>query len=470
VNERLKFVHRKKLCFSPTTRKMRDQQDGDEHGDSPTQNDEEDEEADEQDNGWSASKLIQASYNDLGTPKQVQGRFLVHLERHCSAGIRSLLQDANNTSRDYSMQVDVFDLLQADPVLGYLVLKYPTTLLPVLELAMVQAQQKELLRRMATTEPESPHEEEETTTPTAANITTDTSTKNWTIKGLTSSATTRVHARLVHLPPTCCKPSLGASISAQDVGKIWQVTGTVVRTGPVQMYESARTYKCCGCNSASAGGHRRGGGGGNKNAAGGEGPSSKTPHCGKTFLVQADLEQRYNTLTEPDLCPGTLPDGERCPGNKFQIVAGGAVHTDYQEIKISADNNQMPGSLLIKLQHDLVDQCQPGDEVAVVGILLAQWHQSYLLDDMDCNVSMAMTAHSVRVIAENGDSWKKQHQHVGEVEKYKHEFNEYWQEPDNMEHPIAARDFITKAICPKLYGMQVVKLALLLTLIGEFIK
>jgi DNA helicase MCM9 len=193
------------------------------------------------------------------------------------------------------------------------------------------------------------------------------------------------------------------------------------------------------------------------------------PHCGKTFLVQADLEQRYNILTEPDVCPGTLPDGERCPGNKFQVVAGGAVHTDYQEIKISADNNQMPGSLLIKLQHDLVDQCQPGDEVAVVGILLAQWHQSYLLDDMDCNVSLAMTAHSVRVIAENGDSWKKQQQHVGEVEKYKQEFSEYWQEPGNMERPIAARDFITKAICPKLYGMQVVKLALLLTLIGACI-
>lgn len=402
-----------------------------------------------QEQHWSASKLIQASYNDLGTPKQVQARFLVHLERHCLSDIRALLQDSNSTSRDYSMQVDAFNLLQSDPILGYLLLKYPTTLLPVLELAIVQAQHNELLNLE-----QSQAREEET------NI----DTSHWTIKGLTSSATTRVHARLVHLPPTCCKPSLGASISAQDVGKIWQVTGTVVRTGPVQMYEAARTYKCCGCSGPSSGYHRKA-----NHSASGEGTtsaSSKTPHCGKTFLVQADLEQRYNTLTEPDICPGTLADGERCTGNKFKVVPGGAVHTDYQEIKISADNNQMPGSLLIKLQHDLVDQCQPGDEVAVVGILLAQWHQSYLLEDMDCNVSMAMTAHSVRVIAENGDSWKKQQQHVGEVEKYKQEFSEYWQEPGNIEHPIAARDFITKAICPKLYGMKTVKLALLLTLIG----
>ena len=52
-------------------------------------------------------------------------------------------------------------------------------------------------------------------------------------------ATTRVHARLVHLPPTCCKPSL-ANLVATDVGKILQVSGTVVRVGSVQMYESVR--------------------------------------------------------------------------------------------------------------------------------------------------------------------------------------------------------------------------------------
>ena len=32
-------------------------------------------------------------------------------------------------------------------------------------------------------------------------------------------------------------------------------------------------------------------------------------------------------------CNGLVP-GDRCPGNKFRVVEGGSVHTDYQEIKI----------------------------------------------------------------------------------------------------------------------------------------
>lgn len=135
----------------------------------------------------------------------------------------------------------------------------------------------------------------------------------------------------------------------------------------------------------------------------------------------------------------------------------------------------IPRSLLIKLQHDLVDHCQPGDEVTVVGILLAQWQQPSLVEGVDCHVTMAMSAHSVRVIAEKGSSvWKSgggggssnSNNTVGEMEKFRKEFTKYWNEPQSVDNPIAARDYICKAVCPKLYGMQIVKLALLITLIG----
>lgn len=74
---------------------------------------------------------------------------------------------------------------------------------------------------------------------------------------------TRVHARLIHMPPhfTNCKPSL-ASLTSQDVGKILQLSGTVVRTSKVQTYESQRTFCCC---------EKKG--------------------CGTSFLVKADLHQ-----------------------------------------------------------------------------------------------------------------------------------------------------------------------------------
>jgi hypothetical protein len=107
----------------------------------------------------------------------------------------------------------------------------------------------------------------------------------------------------------------------------------------------------------------------------------------------------------------------------------------------------------------------------VVGMLLAQWQQPSVAEGMDCQVTMAMTAHSVRVIAEKGSSvWKSgvsgSNNSVGEMEKFRKEFSQYWSDPTSVESPIAARDFICKAVCPKLYGMQVVKLALLITLIG----
>lgn len=123
---------------------------------------------------------------------------------------------------------------------------------------------------------------------------------------------------------------------------------------------------------------------------------------------------------------------------------------------------------MIKLQHDLVDRCQPGDEVVVVGSLLAQWNQS-AQPGVECNVGMALNAHSVRVVQENGSSaWQQSESNssVGELEKYKKEFDSYWDDPARRDYPIAARDFICKAVCPKLYGLNIIKLSLLITLIG----
>jgi hypothetical protein len=52
------------------------------------------------------------------------------------------------------------------------------------------------------------------------------------------------------------------------------------------------------------------------------------------------------------------------------------------------------------------------------------------------------------------------------MDKFRKEILLFWENPKSVQYPIAARDFICKSICPKLYGMQVVKLALLITLIG----
>jgi len=369
---------------------------------------------------WTAERVCRASYRDLGTPPEVEQRFVKHLMNTPSykSSLHTLLTSQSSTTRDYSLEINVFLLLQSDPILGHMLLRFPATLLPLLEKAIVKTQH--LLLTMP-----------------------DTSIENGSVKGNQGEAQvmTRVHARLVHLPPTCCITSL-AAVDASDVGKIVQLTGTVVRASPVQMYESARTYQCTGKHG-----------------------------CGRTFVEYADLEQKNNALVKPASCPLFEKGGERCKGTNLTPV--GSVHTDYQEVKIQEAASRIgvgriPRSLLIKLQHDLVDKCQPGDEVILVGSLLAQWHTS-VMPEVECNVGMALKAHSIRVVQEKGASAWKNHEEgasVGELEKLRQEFDAYWNDDNNKANPIFARDFICKAVCPKLYGMSMVKLGLLITLIG----
>lgn len=397
---------------------------------------------------WTAERLVRGSYTDLGPPSKVEELFLDHLLQTCRPALEALLSANSHTTRDYSLELDVFELCWANPVLGQMLIKYPSTLLSLVENAIVQAQ-RSLLQQI---------QQDPTAATTQAIASLDASQREKLSvkgdKGSTSTSSgknkgvpaTRVHARLVNLPPTCCRASV-ARMGAADVGKIVQLSGTVVRTSTVQMYESARTYKCTGKNG-----------------------------CSRTFLQKADLEQRSNALVKPDRCPHLLENRQRCPGTNLKVEANGSVHTDYQEVKIQEGASKVgigsiPRSLLIKLQHDLVDRCQPGDEVVVVGSLLAQWQQPNTFPGVECSVGMAIEAHSIQVVQENGSSaWDQstgEASHSIQLEHFKKEFDNYWADPRRRrDNPIAARDFICQAVCPKLYGLQVIKLALLITLIG----
>ncbi|KAL3944000.1 MAG: hypothetical protein SGBAC_001910 [Bacillariaceae sp.] len=395
---------------------------------------------DAEDDGWTAEKLQRATYKDLGSPSQVEDRFLRHLlSPCCQSAIDILLTSQSTTTRDFSLEIDAFELLLADCVLGQMLLKYPSTLLPLLENSIVRAQK--VLKRQREDEQLNDDRDDD------GNDSVD--CPPMSVKGDQSS---RVHARLVHLPPTITRNSV-ASMTAQDVGKIVQLSGTVVRTGAVQMYESARKYKCTGKDG-----------------------------CGQTFLQFADLEQRTNAMAKPDRCP-LQQNGGRCKGTNLQHQKDESIHTDYQEVKIQEAASKIgighiPRSLMIKLQHDLVDTCQPGDEVQLVGSLLAQWQQTSHQPGVECNVGMALDAHSIRVVQENASSaWKQSCDNAAaasnqnsnasaEMVKFKKEFDAYWQHPFHEQNPISARDFICKAVCPKLYGLHIIKLGLLITLIG----
>ena len=452
---------------------------------------------------WTPQRLLSSSYKDLGTPHSVRQRFLDYLLFHSPSSLSALLsllyrQVGKTGVCDYSLEIDALELLHHDLVLGTMLLKYPSTLLGLLEEAMVLAQ-RELSKRLI---------EFQSLLPTAlAAAAASSSTGASTGASVAAAAAetsikgdngTRIHARLIHLPPhtSNVKPSL-SSLTSSDVGKVLQLCGTVVRTSQVKMYESQRLYQCITNNKGK-----------------------KQNCCGKTFLVKADLQQWNNALCPPVRC--VTPS---CPSKSFAVVmppqSGGTgtssqnFKSDYQEIKVqesishsstqhSSRMGSIPRSLLIKLQHDLVDKCQPGDDVVIVGTLLSHWQT--LVPGSDVGIGMVMMAHSIRVVhggggneevggggggagawesifesnstrhsprhedeldndnEENDPSWK---QGGGMVrQEIVKQFCDFWKDESNATRPMAARNYICSSVCPALYGLSLVKLALLLTLIG----
>ena len=277
-----------------------------------------------------------------------------------------------------------------------------------------------------------------------------------------------LHARLVHLPPhsSFCKPTL-SSLRATDVGTVIQISGTCVRTGPIRMMETIRTYTCLGKG------------------------------CGHSFRVQADFGTTNNALPMPTICPqadsSSLGLGidsndnneggmmEPCRSTSFAVVPNASEHADYQEMKVqesaSALNRvgSVPHSILIKLSDDLVDGCNPGDEVVVVGSLHAEWQGNQgLAPDMEVMVGMSMRAHSVRVINVDeefgsGGGGSTSTADLGLMggnlgamaassgnlrEKFRREFDAFWNDATSKGRPMATRDYIVRAICPKLFGMH----------------
>lgn len=245
--------------------------------------------------------------------------------------------------------------------------------------------------------------------------------------------------RIIHLPPhlECCKPSI-RSIKASDAGKLVQLSGKVTKVAPSLAFESRKQYLCTKCK--------------------------------QDFWVTADFETCNNALVSPTICP--LRGNGLCDGNKFNEVPGGTALTDYQEVKIQESTSglkvgALPRSLLIKCENDLVDKCMPGDDVLVVGTLIPQWQT--VREDLECEICMALKANSIRVINSdeylNWDGVDTEGSKSSREELAK-EFSLFWENDLNKKSPIAARNFICGGICPKLYGMLPIKLALLLILIG----
>ena len=108
---------------------------------------------------------------------------------------------------------------------------------------------------------------------------------------------------------------------------------------------------------------------------------------------------------------------------------------------------------MVVLEADLVDLFNPGDDVVVVGTMLRQWRPTF--KGSRCEMDLALMANSVRAL----NSKEKLSAFSGESMKL---FEEYWDNHRLTNTELRGRNEIIRGVCPQLYGLYGVKLALLL--------
>jgi len=414
-------------------------------------------------NDMSAQELLKTSYEEYANPNEVKEMFkefflgeLGELKK-----IRELLVSDNQQvgsqssvrghkeSADYSYFVDMFALCEYSPPLSRMVLKHAnvasllTPVLMELQMSMLE-DEKDLEVKKKMWVKGLKKEDADGDRVQAQNL--------FEVGGGRGRKRQRsnLHVRLQHLPPHCeTSKSSASSITASDVGSVVQLNGTVIRTSQIRMLNEYKVFRCL---------------------------NSK---CGHEFRVYADMEQSDNAIVQPLVCLSQLGgEGKICGGNRFIEDESQHTYSDYQEIKIQESVTKLgigmiPRSLCLILQHDLVDQCKPGDDVTVVGKIMARWDPvtPFLKPEMQ----MCLRADSVRVNnGDKDDNWEgvivgggeEQSNDLNAREMLKKGFREFWDNPHNKAAPIAARNYIVRAVCPKLYGMMTIKLSLLLTLVG----
>ncbi|GJP65451.1 hypothetical protein CLOP_g22324 [Closterium sp. NIES-67] len=241
-------------------------------------------------------------------------------------------------------------------------------------------------------------------------------------------------------------PGIGA-LRVRHEGQLLTVTGTVVRTGTVQMLEGLRAFTCTTCK--------------------------------RTFTCSPEPEEGY-AVEVPSACPyADSKRRKRCKGRVFVPAdgqrsnssssggggggGGGGVGRgacmDFQELKLQEHVHDLPAgrlprSVRVVLSRDLVDTVLPGEDVVVVGVMACRWRSvspgaRCLLEPILCANNICRS--SAQELEEQG-------------EEDEEEFEDFW--CAHASNPLAGRDIILRSICPQVYGLAAVKLAALMLIGG----
>ncbi|CAO2813885.1 unnamed protein product [Amaranthus hypochondriacus] len=219
-------------------------------------------------------------------------------------------------------------------------------------------------------------------------------------------------------------PSIG-KVRVKHRNILLTLKGTVIRSGGIKTIEGERRYECRKCKNV--------------------------------FSVYPELET--GSMIRPPLAC-LSGKSQECEGNKFVLVEDSIKYHDYQEIKIQESTQLLgvgaiPRSIRVILQNDLVDIVKAGDDVIVTGVLTAKWSAD--LKDVRCDLEPILVANYVRRTNELKSE-------ISVPDDIIVGFRKFWERFSNS--PLKGRNAILKGICPQVFGLFTVKLALALTLIG----
>ncbi|KAM9260977.1 LOW QUALITY PROTEIN: DNA helicase MCM9 [Cariama cristata] len=234
-----------------------------------------------------------------------------------------------------------------------------------------------------------------------------------------------LHARVSGLP-VCPELTREHIPKTRDVGHFLSVTGTVIRTSLVKVLEFERSYIC------------------NK--------------CKHVFVVKADFEQYYAFCR-----PSTCLNEEGCNSTNFTCLSGTTSSPtccrDYQEIKIQEQVQRLsvgsiPRCMVVVLEDDLVDSCKSGDDITVYGVVMQRWKPFH--EGARCDLELVLKANYVKVNNE---------QLAGVLidEEVRKEFEDFWERHRN--DPLAGNEILA-SLCPQVFGLYLVKLAVAMVLAG----
>ncbi|KAG8276710.1 DNA helicase mcm9 [Homalodisca vitripennis] len=115
----------------------------------------------------------------------------------------------------------------------------------------------------------------------------------------------------------------------------------------------------------------------------------------------------------------------------------------------------IPRSMWVTLEDDLVDSCKPGDDVVICGTVMRRWKP--LSVGARSDIELVLAANQLQVCNDQRSA-------VLITQEVKDAFATFWQ--DNAHRPLHARNLVLASVCPQVYGLYLVKLAVSLVLAG----